>query len=439
MPKQYFIDKNSFENEREVFISPFMHGTVKMTKSSTPTVVDFKGFGVAITGSSCYLLNKMGEQERQAFLRDIYIDKGVSVGRLTIASSDYSAELYSYCDEKGLENFSIKRDEEYIIPMIKEILSIKPDLYLFASPWSPPGWMKTGGQLCGGYMRMEYVEDFAEYVIKYLLAYKKHGINISAITPQNEPEAGQLGKMPACVWHPDIEKEYIKVLNKKLKENNLDVKIWMYDHNFSGIDRVMWSLEQQQLYSDISGVAFHYYDGCIEHTTCITEKYPELELHFTEGGPRLFDHYDSDWCKWGIMLSKALKCGYKSFTGWNLLLDETGNPNIGPFTCGGLVTRNSISGEMSFSGQYKVFSHIAKHINNKSKIYPFVTKEVEKNLMHAFPNTQGFVEGFLIENINETVVVLINAEDSKKQVQVDIDGTLYYVELAADSLSKIIL
>lgn len=439
MAKQYFIDKNSFKNEREVFTSPFMHGAVKLTKASTPTVTDFKGFGVAITGSSCYLLNKMEKADRQAFLKDIYIDKGISVGRLTIGSSDYSAELYSYCDEKGLENFSIQRDEEYIIPMIKEILSIKPDLYLFASPWSPPGWMKTGGQLCGGYMRREFVEDFAEYVIKYLLAYKRHGINISAITPQNEPEAGQLGKMPACVWHPDIEAEYIKVLSKKLKENNLDVKIWMYDHNFSGVDRVMWSLEDQELRKNISGVAFHYYDGCIEHTTCITEKYPELELHFSEGGPRLFDHYDSDWCKWGIMISKALKCGYKSFTGWNLMLDETGNPNIGPFSCGGFAMRNSISGEISFSGQYKVFSYVAKHINNKSKIYPLITNEVEKNLMHAFPKTQGFGEGFVIENENESVVVLINGEEAKKQVQVDINGTLYYIELAPDSLSKVII
>ncbi len=134
MAKQYFIDKNSYKNEREVFASPLMHGTVKMTKASLPTVTDFKGFGVAITGASCYLLNKMEKAERQALLKDIYIDKGISVGRLTVASSDYSAELYSYCDEKGLENFSIERDEEYIIPMIKEILSIKPDLYLFASP-----------------------------------------------------------------------------------------------------------------------------------------------------------------------------------------------------------------------------------------------------------------------------------------------------------------
>jgi glucosylceramidase len=122
-----------------------------------------------------------------------------------------------------------------------------------------------------------------------------------------------------------------------------------------------------------------------------------------------------------------------------LLLDETGNPNIGPFSCGGLATLNSVSGEISFSGQYKAFSYIAKHINNQSKIYSLITNEVEKNSMFAFPQNQGLVDGFVVENEKDTVIVLINGENAKKQVQVNIDDTLYYVELAPDSLSKVII
>ena len=88
----------------------------------------------------------------------------------------------------------------------------------------------------------------------------------------------------------------------------------MYDHSFTGTQRVLWMLENTKgLKENCDGAAFHYYDGAIEETMKIRKQYPDLELHFTEGGPRLFDHYGNDWCKWGIMCSKALNLGYRSF------------------------------------------------------------------------------------------------------------------------------
>lgn len=100
----------------------------------------------------------MPAEARTAVLKSIYTKEGLglSVERLSVGSSDYSAELYSYDNVDGdvsLEHFSIDRDKKHIIPMIKKILNVNPDLYLYASPWSPPAWMKTGGSLCGGYMR----------------------------------------------------------------------------------------------------------------------------------------------------------------------------------------------------------------------------------------------------------------------------------------------
>lgn len=442
---QIFTDKNHTLAEREIFPATKVSRAYTLN-IGTDANVNFKGLGVAITGSSCYNLSLMEETERHQLLKSIYSPEGLglSVGRLSIGASDYSAELYSYDDEPfdvELKHFSVERDKKYIIPIIKEILKINPNLFLFASPWSPPGWMKTGKNMCGGYMREKYVDIYADYIIKYLKAYAEKGIKISAITPQNEPETEQKGLMPACIWHPEIEAKFIKTLRKRLDAEKLDVKIWMHDHTFTYTNRVLWILDNYKetaLASD--GIAFHYYDGTIEETLALRKAYPEKELHFTEGGPRLYDNYGTDWCKWGTMVSKALVCGYKSFTGWNLMLDESGGPNIGPFWCGGLVTRNTSTGELSYSGQYKAFNHFGKYINKSSKIYPVSVGE-EYNLdIAAYPNVNRKIEGVYIDNGDgKIVLVLVNPNNEKRQLQIYINDTWWYIELLPESISTVVI
>jgi len=440
-----YTDQNHSLFEREIFLAPYAPG-VEQLRVSLDGSCGFMGFGVAITPSSCYELSLMEPSERKELLRKIYTKDGLglSVGRICVGSSDYSPELYSYDDhpfDTSLEHFSVARDERYVIPMIKEIIEINPDIYLFASPWSPPGWMKTGGSMCGGYMREQYVDCYADYMIKFIKAYAEHGIKVSAITPQNETNTQQNGKMPACIWHPEIEARFIKLLRQKIQEENLDVRIWMYDHCFDDTNRVLWALENcDGLSDDCDGVAFHYYNGAIEQTRIVKDTYPHLGLHFTEGGPRLTDHYDTDWCKWGLMIIKALKAGYRSFTGWNLILDETGGPNIGPFlsTCGGLITRDSRNGELSYSGQYKAFSHIVPYITPCSYIYPISTSDAYNFNMSKYPKQPREIEGVLIDNQDgKKIVVLVNPNDYGLQTQIEIDGKLWYAELYADSIFTI--
>jgi glucosylceramidase len=405
----------------------------------------FIGLGVAITGSSCYNLWQMDKDGRHALLQSIYGKDGLglSIGRLTVGSSDYSAELYSYDDVEGdveLKHFSVQRDEAYIIPMIQEILKINPDLYLFASPWSPPGWMKTGGSIGGGYMRREFIDCYAEYIVRFILEYAKHGIRISALTPQNEVETDQKGKMPACRWHPDIEAEFVITLRKKLDNAGLDTKIWLHDHNFDGYNRIKWMLNtHKQLSSSCDGLAFHYYSGVIEDTLPLQAEYPNLPMHFTEGGPRLYDRYDSDWCKWGIMMSKVLNCGYQSFTGWNLMLDQLGGPNIGPFFCGGLITRNRPTGELTYSGQYKAFSHFASFIKRNATVY-HIEQEQTHLEMFKFPSEKEIpLQVSCVENTDGSLCYfLINANKQKEQVQILENGQWYYVELLPDTVCTVV-
>ena len=445
--KLIFTNKDHLFAEREVFASLRMPGAKKL-KVSKEAFDQFKGFGVAITPSSCYELSLMEPDKRKSLLKEIYSKEGLglSVARVCIGSSDYSPELYSYDDhpfDVSLEYFSVKRDEKYVIPMIKEILEINPDLYLFASPWSPPYWMKTGASMCGGYMREQFVDCYAEYMVKFVKAYGEHGIKISAVTPQNESNTQQNANMPACIWHPEIEAKFIKVLHDKFLASNLDVKIWMYDHNFEDVERVLWSLEHcEGLREACDGVAFHYYGGAIETTAEVLRAFPDQELHFTEGGPRLTDHYDTDWCKWGLMAIKALKTGYCSFTGWNLMLDETGGPNVGPFIslCGGFVTRDSRNGEINYSGQYKAFSHLSPYILPESKIHPIIMEEPYNFDMFRYPKNDREIEGVMIENPDgQKVIVLVNPNDHGMQTQIEINEQLWYVELLADSIATIII
>ena len=442
---QYQTADNLSFDKRPIFPATKMSGAITLTRTEHQIMDDFLGFGVAITGSSCYELSLMSPEERETFLKSIYTKEGIglSIGRLSIGASDYSAELYSYDDVEGdveLKHFSIDRDRAYIIPMIREILKIKPDLFLYAAPWSPPGWMKTGGNMCGGYMRAEFIDCYADYIIRFLKEYEACGIHVSAITPQNEPETQQHGTMPACIWHPDIEAKFISVLRKKLTEAGMDTEIWMYDYNFDNTERVKWSLDHHKdLARDCNAVGFHYYRGAIEETDVIREAYPQLKRHFTEGGPRLYDHYDNDWCKWGIMMSKVLNHGFGSFTGWNLMLDENGGPNIGPYFCGGLVTRNSQSGALSFSGQYKVFGHIARFMEKGATV---LETSLDKNssMLFGYPKSTLPVHATAFRNPDgKLVYILTNQDSTKRQIQFFEGGTWWYVELLPNSLSTVIV
>ncbi len=441
----YTTNKHGEFRGRELFPGESLAGTNTLIKSDHPTNSGFLGFGVAITDSSCYNLSLMEPADRHALLEMLYSEKGLgfSVGRLTIGSSDYSAAPYSYDevkDDTQLTHFSIERDKAYILPILQEILAINPELRLLASPWSPPAWMKTGGSLGGGYMREKYLACYADYILKFIQGYEDEGIPIYAVTPQNEPQTAQNGHMPACIWHPDHEAAFIEILREKMNQSGLHTKIWCHDHNFyDAVGRVDWYLsEYPALSKACDGVAFHYYEGFIEQTTFLKEKYPALSLHFTEGGPRLYDHYDTDWCKWGLMMIKALNNRYSSFTGWNLMLDETGGPNVGPFYCGGLVTRNTTDGALTFSGQYKAFRHFSA-VRESSEIHPLSVLDTGKGLF-GFPNADRFdAEGCVVENADgETTLILVNPTDHKLQLQYTHKGQLYYIELLPETLATVV-
>ena len=138
------------------------------------------------------------------------------------------------------------------------------------------------------------------------------------------------------------------------------------------------------------------------------------------------------------MIIKTLNRGYLSFAGWNLMLDETGGPNVGPYFCGGLVTRNRVSGELSYSGQYKAFRHFSPYISAASKIYNIEVDKI-KNPMGAYPKgNPRQLEGCVVENEHNEVLIFVNHGPNKAQTQYEFNGKLYYIELLPETVATLI-
>ncbi len=433
-------DKNGFKRKIGAFVvEEEIRGAQSVEIGREPSVESFLGFGVALTGSSCYLLNGAEKATRDKVLGDVFGKDGLnlSLARVSVGSSDYSAELYCYEDKNG--NFSIDKDREYVLPTLKEALKANRDLKFFSAPWSPPGRMKTGGSMCGGFMREKYLEEFAGYYCKFLAAYKKEGIDIFALTAQNEPETEQLGKMPACLFSPELEAKFALILREKMRQFGLDAEIWLCDHCFLYVSRVLWQLKEfPGLENAVNGAAFHYYGGGADLTDALRKEYPKLAWHFTEGGPRLYENYDTDWCKWGVTICHALNHGAKSFTGWNLLLDETGAPNIGPFFCGGLITLNSQSGEFSYSGQYRAFAHFAPAIARGDNVYPCEVRDSGAIDTCCYPASElACAATAAIDQNGALALFYVNSTKVKKQVTFDWRENTVYFEALPDSLTTV--
>ena len=334
------------------------------------------GFGGAFTDASCYLFSRMPQAARHQLLEELCGSSGLglSVGRTCIGSSDYSRTAYSFDDSPApdpeLAHFSIDHDRAYILPTLREARAVNPDLFLFSAPWSPPGWMKSNHSLLGGTMQNKYLAAYAQYFIKFLQGYKQAGVPIAAVTSQNEVDTNQDGRMPACLWGQEYEMGFIRDhLGPALQKAGIDTKIWILDHNYNLWGRVLDELSDPELARWVDGVAWHGYVGTADAMTRVHNAYPSKSMYWTEGGPDISDpKYATDWAAWSNTFSGILNNWARCIVSWNLLLDEHGKPNIGPFSCGGVVTLNSKTGELTRSGQYWAFAHYSKAIQRGARV-----------------------------------------------------------------------
>ena len=212
-----------------------IHVTINV--DTTKLFQEMDGFGYTLTGGSALHLQKMSEAARLQLLQELFgVDSnaiGVSYLRVSVGASDLDEKPWSYNDlpegetDMELEKFSLGYDTLYLIPTLKEIIKISPNIKIMGSPWSPPKWMKDNNDTRGGSLKKEYHGVYANYLLKYILAMQKEGITIDALTVQNEPL--HPGNNPSLLMLEDQQAEFIKnSLGPVFNDHNIKTKISHY-------------------------------------------------------------------------------------------------------------------------------------------------------------------------------------------------------------------
>jgi glucosylceramidase len=395
------------------------------------------GFGGALTDATCYVISQLPEAARGDLLNDLFGAKEMafSVCRTCIGSSDYSRNVFSYDEgepDPQLTRFSIAHDREYILPTLRAARHINPDLFLLSSPWSPPGWMKDNNSMLGGTIRRHYLKPYANYIVKFLQAYQGEGVEINAVTPQNEVDTDQDSRMPACLFPQEVEVQYVgEMLGPAIEQAGLRTKIWLLDHNYNLWGRAICELDDERVSRITKSIAWHGYVGRPEFVRKVAAVHPDAEMHWTEGGPDITDpKYATNWSDWSRNFAGILRNGMRSVISWNLALDEQGKPNIGPFPCGGVVTVHSQSHEITRSGQYWAFAHYSRHLRRNAVV-------VGSDLASSPANARGVDHIAAVNPDGGYVLVLTNATTSQQTVDVRFGSFGARVDLGTDSVATL--
>ncbi len=333
------------------------------------------GFGAALTGSSAYLIHKkLNESQRNLLLKDLFDSKsgiGISYLRVTMGASDFSLRDFTYDDmpneeeDPDLKNFSIEADREDVLPVLKNILSITPEVSIMATPWSAPAWMKTNKSLKGGELRPEFYSTYANYFVRYLKAYKDEGITINAITPQNEP-LHHVADYPCMSMSSAQQLDFVKNhLGPAFQSAKINTGIMLYDHNWDNTAYAISILDDPEARKYVLGTAFHAYAGSVTAMSEVHEAHPDKALFFTEiSGGRWATNF-SDNLMWNLenIFIGTMNNWSESALLWNLALDQNDGPtNNGCSNCRGVVTIDTTSGSVTKNEEYYALAHFSKFV-----------------------------------------------------------------------------
>jgi|SRR5665213_908415 len=332
------------------------------------------GFGFALTGGSATPILEMNDESRSKLLHELFATDGNSIGvsyiRLSIGSSDLNDFVFSYDDlpdgetDVDMKKFDLGPDKKNIIPMMKEILAINPSIKILGSPWSPPTWMKTNHDTRGGRLIPKYYAAYAKYFVKYIQAMKAEGINIDAVTIQNEPL--HPGNNPSLLLTAPEEKDFIKNnLGPAFKAAGIKTKILIYDHNADRPDYPITILDDPQAAKYIDGSAFHLYGGEVSAFTEVHNAHPDKNIYFTEQMVVQFRDTArmiiSDPVGWLIVGATRNWC--RNVLEWNL----AAGPDFKPYTdrggcssCQGAVTINGNAYTKNIA--FYSMAHISKFV-----------------------------------------------------------------------------
>ena len=385
---------------------------------ATKTFQTIIGFGGALTDAAAETYYKLPGKKQDEIIDAYFSTKrgiGYTLCRTSIHTCDFSSDSQSYAEVPGdtlLENFTIEHDKPFRLPFIKKALESADDtLLIFASPWSPPAWMKTNNNMLeGGKLKPEYRQSWADYFVRFIRAYQQEGIPIWGLTVQNEPMAVQTWE--SCIYTAEDERDFVRdYLGPTLVKNGLsNIKLMVWDHN-RGIlyQRAKTVLDDPEAAKYVWGVGFHWYVGNhFANVHLVHDAFPDKQLVFTEGCVYSYDEERIDEWHWGERYGESILMDLNNWTAgwvdWNVLLDETGGPNhVGNF-CFAPIHADTRTGKLHYMNSYYYMGHFSKYIRPGAKRI-IASSNDDRLLTTAFINTDGKISVVILNTTDETLEV----------------------------------
>ncbi|MBN2414566.1 glycoside hydrolase family 30 protein [bacterium] len=415
-PEPFSQARQPFEYEIAVFVNP-----CKQFQT-------FLGIGGAITDVSAEVFAALSPEQQQEVLR-AYFDPEHGIGytlvRVPIHSCDFSSASYTYVEEgdSALTTFSIAHDREYRIPMIRRAMETAGgSLTLYASPWSPPAFMKSNNSMLqGGSLLPEWYQPWANYYVKFIRAYEDEGIPVWGLTLQNEPMATQ--RWESCIYTAEEERDFLRdYLGPTLKREGLgDRKIIVWDHNRDLIvHRANTILSDPEAAQYVWGIGFHWYETwaggepMFDNLTAVWEAFPDKQLIFTEGCAESFTpgHYQS-WKnaeRYGRSMISDFNRGTVGWTDWNILLDERGGPNHVGNYCFAPMHADLPAGRLHYTLAYYYIGHFSKFIRPGARRVSTAPSRSHL-LATSFLNTDGSLATVVMNRSDEAIRYMLTVEE----------------------------
>ena len=411
------------------------------------TFQTFLGIGAALTDASAETFYKLSKENQDWFMEAYFnVEKGIgySLARTHIHSCDFSSESYTYVDEgdSELKSFDIEHDRKFRIPFTKKAIEAAGGkLTMYASPWSPPAFMKTNNNMLqGGSLKPDFYQPWANYYAKFIKAYEAEGIPIWGLTVQNEPMAVQ--RWESCIYTAEEERDFVKnYLGPTLENEGLgDKKLIVWDHNRDLLfQRANVILNDPEAAKYVWGTGFHWYedwkDGVpmFDNVKRVQETYPDKNLIFTEGCNERYDvtRIENDDPKLAERYGKAMindfNNGTVAWTDWNILLDETGGPNHVGNLCFAPVHGDTQTGGLTFTESYYYIGHFSKFIRPGAKRIVSVSSS-NALLTTGFKNEDGSI-----------VIVVMNQSDKSLACSITLESKTSEISTLPHSIQTIVL
>ena len=365
------------------------NGSLTIDVDSTVKYQSVDGFGYTLTGSSAYLIKRMGAAESAALLNELFgaANNAINVSylRISIGASDLSPSVFSYDDmpagqtDPTLANFNLSQDTVDLIPVLKQILTINPSIKIMGSPWSPPTWMKDNNNSIGGSLLPQYYSVYAQYFVKYIQAMKAKGITVDAVTIQNEPQHG--GNNPSMLMSATQQADFIKNhLGPAFAAANITTKIIVWDHNCDNANYPITILNDAAAKAFVDGSAFHLYAGDISALSTVRNAHPDKNLYFTEQWTGANGTFSGDltWHVKNVIIG-SMRNWSKIALEWNVAND----PAFGPHTPGGCT---ECKGAITISGSSFTRNVAYYIIAHASRFVPQGSVRIESNVIGGVSN-----------------------------------------------------